>query len=101
MIKHLLHALFVAVFFFLAGPIGVGTMPAHAQNCLSQSEARAAVASGQAAPLSSFVGSLRSTGQVVSSCLARSGGRLVYVVSIVQSNGQVTQVAIDAKTGQR
>ena len=100
MFRRLLHALFVAMVIFLAGPPGVGISPTLAQNCLSQRDARAAIAGGQAAPLSSFVGRLRSIGQVVSSCLARRGGRLVYVVSIVKSNGQVTQVVIDATTGQ-
>jgi len=100
MIRQLLQATLVAMVIFLAGPTGVGISPTLAQNCLSQSAARAAIASGQASPLSSFVGGLRSFGQVVSSCLAQRGGRLVYVVSIVKSNGQVTQVVIDATTGQ-
>ena len=100
MVRHSLQALLLAAALFLVGPAGVGTAPAFAQSCLSQGEARAAVSSGQAAPLSNFVGGLRSMGQVVSSCLARRGGRLVYVVSIVKSNGQVTNVVMDATTGQ-
>jgi hypothetical protein len=100
MIRGSFQALFLAAALLLAGPSGFGTAPSYAQNCLSQNEARAAVAGGQASPLSYFVGGLRSMGQVVSSCLARRGGGFVYVVSIVQANGQVTRVVIDARTGQ-
>jgi hypothetical protein len=79
-----------------AGPTGLGPTDALAQGCLSQAEARAAVSSGQAAPFSAFSGSLRSMGQVVSSCLAQQGGGYVYVVKIVQPNGQVISQTIRA-----
>jgi uncharacterized membrane protein YkoI len=35
----------------------------------------------------------------VSSCLAGGGGGYVYVVQLLLSNGQVTRVVLDARTG--
>ncbi len=85
----------------IAGPTGFGPGETYAQGCVSQGEARAAIANGQARPFSQFSGRLRSMGDVVSSCLVdRGGGTFDYVVSIVQSNGQVTNLSINARTGQ-
>jgi uncharacterized membrane protein YkoI len=67
---------------------------------MSQGEARAAVANNQARPFSQFSGPLRQRyGDIVSSCLVNLGGSLAYLVSAVQSNGQVTTFTINAKTG--
>ena len=93
-------ALALGAALLLAGPTGFGPREAFAQGCLPQSEVRAAVAAGQARPFSQFSGRLRSMGDVVSSCLVNQGGGYAYVVSIVQANGQVTQVVVNAKTGQ-
>jgi hypothetical protein len=94
-------ALALAAALLLSGPVGSGPSQALAQGCVSQSEARAAVASGQARPFSQFSGRLRSMGDVVSSCLVdQGGGSYAYVGSILQANGQVTKFAINAKSGQ-
>lgn len=67
---------------------------AGAAQCLSPGEARAAVSSGQARAL----GSLSISGKIVDAKLCRQGGRLVYVLSVLQ-NGKVRTVTVDAKTG--
>lgn len=67
-------------------------------NCLSGSEARAAVQSGQAQPLRNVAGGLG--GEVVKAQLCRRGGRLVYEVGVLQSNGQVARRVVDARSGQ-
>lgn len=99
MIKDSLKALLLGMVLLLMGAAGNGPDPAAAQGCVSQGEARQAVQSGQAAPFSAFSGGLRSQGQIVSSCLAGGGGGYVYVVQLVRSNGQVTRVVLDARTG--
>jgi hypothetical protein len=101
MIRRSLIALLFGTGLLLAGPTGFGPAATLAQGCMSQNEVRAAVASGQAAPFSNFVGGLRSMGDVVSSCLAKRNGGYAYVASIVQSNGQVTQIVLDARSGRR
>jgi hypothetical protein len=99
MIRNSLKALLLGMALLVTGVTGNGPDRAAAQGCVSQGEARKAVQSGQAAPFSAFSGSLRSQGQIVSSCMAGGGGSYVYVVQLVLSNGQVTQVVLDARTG--
>jgi hypothetical protein len=89
-------ALALGAALLVAGPSGLGPGESYAQSCMSQAQARAAVSSGQAAPFSAFSGSLRSMGQVVSSCLAQQGNTLVYVVKIVRPDGQVISQTIRA-----
>lgn len=66
-------------------------------NCLSGAEARSAVSSGQALPLGNVAGGLG--GEVVKAQLCRRGGKLVYVVGVLQSSGQVVRKVVDAKSG--
>ena len=88
----------------LAAALGFGAaapVPALADGCLSQSEVRAAVQSGQAIPLSSVIGQIRATvsGEILSSpMLCDYGGRLVYLVNVL-AGGQVTRLQVDAQTG--
>jgi hypothetical protein len=101
-IRFSLPALALGAALLVAGPNGLGPVESYAQGCMSQAQARQAVANGQAASFSAFSGSLRSMGQVVSSCLASSGGGgLVYVVQVVPPGGNVTRVVLDARTGRR
>ncbi|MBN8998414.1 MAG: PepSY domain-containing protein [Rhizobiales bacterium] len=55
-------------------------VPAAANGCLSQGEARQAV-------------------QVLSAQLCRAGGGLVYVVSVLGEGGQVRRLTVDAVSG--
>ncbi len=65
--------------------------------CLSQSEARAAVANGQARSLGSLAGSVG--GEIVRADLCKEGGRFVYRLSVV-IGGKVVQRVLDASSGQ-
>jgi len=66
--------------------------PASAQ-CLSQAEAREAVASGRAVPLGSVAGA--AGGEIVKAELCRQGGGYVYRLS-VRINGQVVTRTVNA-----
>jgi hypothetical protein len=94
MIRLTLSTLLTAAALLLAGPAGIGQPAAYAQSCLSQSQAQALVASGQARPFSTFYGSLQQQGQVVSSCMIQSGGGYAYSVKLVKPNGQVVSVVV-------
>ncbi|GGB63250.1 hypothetical protein GCM10011316_38910 [Roseibium aquae] len=61
--------------------------------CLSQAEARAAVASGQARSLASVQG--QAGGEIVKAQLCLEGGRYVYRLSVLV-NGKVTTKVISA-----
>ncbi|WP_208979157.1 PepSY domain-containing protein [Stappia stellulata] len=72
-------------------------VPGFAQaQCLDQSQARAAVANGQALPLGRVAGSVG--GEIVRADLCREGGRLVYVLSVL-SGGRVDNRVVDAQSG--
>jgi uncharacterized membrane protein YkoI len=98
MIRRILTVLAVTAALGLGAAVSA---PALAEGCLSQSEVRAAVASGQAVPLSSVIGQIRATvgGEILSSpMLCDYGGHLVYLVNVL-SGGQVTRLQVDAQTG--
>lgn len=75
---------------------------ARAQGCLSAAEARSAVQSGQALPLSRMLKTIRQTvgGEILPPPqLCDAGGRLVYHVNVLGRDGQVTQITVDAASG--
>ena len=71
--------------------------PARADACLSQAEARQAVANGQAVSLSQIRAGL--PGEVVSAALCSGSGGLVYVVNVLGAGGKVERITIDAQSG--
>lgn len=71
---------------------------AHAQSCLSNAQARQAVRSGEARPLAQIRRqALRNGGRIVNAQLCRSGRGLVYVISVLQPNGQVANLTVPAR----
>lgn len=83
----------------LAVPAG----PALAQvSCLNPAERSAAVASGQALPLSQAQRNLRPEhrGEVVNVRLCRAGGNLLYLLTVIDRRGKVMRVRIEANSGQ-
>ena len=75
---------------------------ARAQGCLSAAEARNAVQSGQALPLSRMLKAIRKAagGEILPPPqLCDAGGRLVYYVNVLGRDGQVTQITVDAASG--
>ncbi|MBO9424429.1 MAG: PepSY domain-containing protein [Labrenzia sp.] len=79
---------FVTALFLLLAVTGAASA-----NCLSQAEARAVVASGQAQPLGAVAG--QAGGEIIKAQLCRQGGGYVYVLSVLK-NGQVTNVTVNA-----
>lgn len=70
---------------------------AFAQDCLSNAQASDAVRSGSAKPLSQVRRRVtRDGGKIVSAQLCRQGSGYVYVISILQPNGQVSNVTVSA-----
>ncbi len=72
-----------------------------AQGCLSWQQARAAVQSGLAIPLSQVIIRIRNAtgGQVLPPPqLCSSGGRLVYLINVLTDN-QVRSLTVDAASG--
>lgn len=93
----------IAFLIVLGGGFLATMMPhAHAQGCLSPREARQAVNSGKAAPLSRVTRNIKKRtggGDIVGANLCRQGRGLVYIVTVLRSNGSATRVVADARSG--
>lgn len=70
----------------------------HAQSCLGPSQQRKAVASGEARPFGAIASKLR--GELVNARLCKSGGGLIYVVTVLRGSKRVDAV-FDARNGRR
>lgn len=99
MMKHSLKILTLSLVLSMAPAAFPDDMSgvAYAQSCLSNAQANQAVRSGAAKPLSQVKGAAtRGGGKIVSAKLCRQGGGFVYVISVLKSNGQVTNVTVRA-----
>lgn len=69
--------------------------------CLSPAEARAVVASGQAASLAPIVRSLKQQAgvEVINGQLCTAGRGYVYRLTVLGQGGKVRQVTVDARSG--
>lgn len=75
---------------------------ARASDKLDHERARAAVQAGQALPLPKLLERLQRThpGRVLELELEREDGRWIYEVKLLQTNGQLLKLELDAGTGQ-
>jgi uncharacterized membrane protein YkoI len=76
-------------------------MAAQPVRCLGVEERKAAIASNKAVPLSRAVRTARARayGELVRARLCESGGRLVYLLTLLARDGKVARVTVDAGTG--
>ena len=67
-----------------------------------QDSAREAVQSGQARPLKDILRGLKGQmdGRVLDAEMGNSGGRSIYLIKVLGSDGRVRVLAVDALTGQ-
>ncbi len=75
---------------------------AFAQGCLSSRDARSAVQTGQAVPLSKALKQIKAAtgGEILPTPqLCNSGGQLVYIVKVLKPDGQVMTLTVDAASG--
>ena len=100
MVRAFLRALFLGLSLF-AGVSALAPVGAAAQGCLSTGDIRAAVAKGEATPLSGIISQIEAaTGGQVQSFpqLCNIGGRLVYLVNVL-TGGKLQRVQVDARSG--
>ncbi|MFK7791753.1 MAG: hypothetical protein AB8B88_03680 [Devosiaceae bacterium] len=76
-------------------------LPATAQSCLSASQTRSAIASGEVVQLSRITAAARSNGysQIGSASVCGSPGSYVYVVVASTSNGSSARLTFNAASG--
>ena len=74
-------------------------LPQPAPGCFSPGEVRSLAQSGQVVPLSSVLGQIRQSGQIVSPpTLCDTGGRLIYFLDVLVG-GRVIRLQVDGRTG--
>ncbi len=81
---------------------GLAAPGAWASDSRDHERARAAVQAGQVLPLPALLQRLQRThpGQVLELELERDGGRWMYEVKLLQADGQLLKLDVDAATGQ-
>lgn len=81
---------------------GLAPLSAWAGDSRDHERARAAVQAGQVLPLPTLLERLRLThpGQVLELELERDDGRWIYEVKLLQANGQLLKLEVDAATAQ-
>ena len=81
---------------------GLAQPSASASDSRDHERARAAVQAGQVLPLPTLLERLRRThpGQVLELELEREDGRWIYEVRLLQANGQLLKLEIDAATAE-
>lgn len=95
-------ALAIPVAVALAAATVFAAPPAQAQGCLSAEQTRSAVQRGDAVSLSRMVKTIqRATGGEIlpTPQLCDNGGRLVYRVKVLRSDGSVETLTVDAASG--
>jgi uncharacterized membrane protein YkoI len=102
MLRKSVTAAAVALALACAGADGFPVAPAAAQGCVSDAAARQAFQSGQARPLSAFLGAIAAAtggGRPVSAQLCGGAGNYVWQVVVLTGNGQQTRLTVDARSG--
>jgi len=86
----------------LAALVAFAPPGAHASDSRDHERARAAVEAGQVLPLPTLLERLRRThpGQVLELELERDDGRWVYEVKLLQNDGQLLKLELDAASGE-
>jgi hypothetical protein len=100
MVRAFLRALVLGTSLFW-GAGGFAPMAIAAAGCLSAGDIRAAVAKGEATPLSGIISQIEAaTGGQVQSFpqLCNVGGRLVYIVNVL-TGGKLQRIQVDARSG--
>ena len=85
----------------LTGILALGaTAPARAaEHCLSRTEQRAKTAAHAVVPLSRAMGQIKPRGDVLHARLCDRDGHLVYLLTVLGTDGKVAQASIDAANG--
>jgi uncharacterized membrane protein YkoI len=103
-----IRALVAALAALLTAALAAAPASAQDRRCLTKAEQRAAVASGQALPLSTLLDSVRSVRtakrsrggrELIKASLCRGENGLVYVLTVLSRDGKVTRTRVEATSG--
>jgi uncharacterized membrane protein YkoI len=85
----------------LTGLLGLAAIDAAqaADHCLTRNEQKAKTAVHAVVPLSRAMRTVRPHGEVIRARLCERGGSLVYLLTVLESDGKVAQASVDAGNG--
>ena len=85
----------------LTGLLGLAAIDAAqaADHCLTRNEQKAKTAAHAVVPLSRAMRTVRPHGEVIRARLCEHGGSLVYLLTVLGSDGKVAQASVDAGNG--
>jgi uncharacterized membrane protein YkoI len=85
----------------LTGLLGLAAIDAAqaADHCLTRNEQKAKTAAHAVVPLSRAMRAVRPHGEVIRARLCERGGSLVYLLTVLGSDGKVAQSTVDASNG--
>jgi uncharacterized membrane protein YkoI len=91
----------VAIVVVLVAAVRLAHAADEVHACLSKSEQRAAISTGQAVTLAQAIRSVRGHGsrEVVNAKLCREEKGLVYLLTVLSRDGKVTRMTVDATSG--
>ena len=79
----------------LGAPVAAGA----ADHCFSRNEQKAKAAAHAVVPLSRAIRQVRPHGEVIQARLCERGGKLVYLLTVLATDGKVAHTSIDATDG--
>ena len=79
--------------------LGAAAPAAAADHCFSRNEQRQKTAAHAVVPLSRAMRQVKPRGDLIQARLCERGGKLVYLVTVLGSDGKVAHASIDAVDG--
>jgi len=79
--------------------LGATATAGAADHCFSRNEQKAKAAAHAVVPLSRAIRQLKPHGEVIRARLCESDGHLVYLLTVLATDGKVAQASIDAANG--
>jgi uncharacterized membrane protein YkoI len=79
--------------------LGANAAAQAADHCLTRNEQKAKTAAHAVVPLSRAMRPVRPRGEIIHARLCEHGGSLVYLLTVLGSDGKVAHASVDAGTG--
>jgi uncharacterized membrane protein YkoI len=79
--------------------LGAATAASAADHCFSRNEQKAKAAAHAVVPLSRVIRQVKPHGEVIQARLCERGGKLVYLLTVLATDGKVAHTSVDAAEG--
>ena len=79
--------------------LGAAAPAGAADHCFSRNEQKAKAAAHAVVPLSRAIRQVKPRGEVIHARLCEHGGKLVYLLTLLATDGKVAKASVDAANG--